>query len=298
MLDCQQHYSPFGQAIFLNNLYAPSNRQANYEGLIREQRQLQRQKQAREEDRRLYEYQRETECNAERERIERLFEAQKQEDLQRRRYKLQKQYEQQRELQEREHQERQQFQRQSQLENQRKLEQQRATQQRAPIVRQVENAQVYQFQIGKDYGNFKSYEIRVVKKSGNVYLKITSEADDFAKLYELNKDVLDVSAIDWKLIKNENILVVSIPKLLSKMSHLKSHKRKQKKQQRKQQTMIDEPSEPSTESSSTESEFEALTTNAPVAEKRRKLSMEEVEDEESILFRQKLSSPPPRYIIE
>lgn len=80
-------------------------------------------------------------------------------------------------------------------------------------IRQVETVDGYQIQIAKKYGGFNGYEIRVIRDlSGEYLLKIEGNNDQFEKLYHLNPEEVEIREIDWKWFRNENILVLNIPK--------------------------------------------------------------------------------------
>lgn len=80
-------------------------------------------------------------------------------------------------------------------------------------VKQIEIADSYRIQIAKKYGDFNGYEIRVIRDSaGDYLLKIEGNNDHFTKLYQLNPEEIEIGEIDWKWFRNENILVLNIPK--------------------------------------------------------------------------------------
>mgnify|MGYP001183474250 CR=1 FL=1 len=80
-------------------------------------------------------------------------------------------------------------------------------------VKQVETVDGYQIQIAKKYGDFNGYEIRVIRDlSGDYFIKIEGNNDQFKKLYQLNPEEVEIGEIDWKWFRNENILVLNIPK--------------------------------------------------------------------------------------
>ncbi|CAK7892210.1 hypothetical protein CAAN3_01S08988 [[Candida] anglica] len=84
---------------------------------------------------------------------------------------------------------------------------------RPRIVKKVESEDSFQLQIFKEYGNFNSYEVQVVKKPGNkAHLIISSEEDEFQKIFEFSLEDIDVQKIDWEHYSAEKVLVLNIPK--------------------------------------------------------------------------------------
>lgn len=90
---------------------------------------------------------------------------------------------------------------------------------RPKIVKKVETEDAYQIQIFKKNGNFNSYEVKVLRnthpfgyKSNLVSLVIQSDVDEFRKVFQFNLDDIEVSQIDWEYYKNENVLVLNVPK--------------------------------------------------------------------------------------
>mmetsp|Transcript_6794 Transcript_6794/g.6708 ORF Transcript_6794/g.6708 Transcript_6794/m.6708 type:complete len:277 (+) Transcript_6794:4713-5543(+) len=82
-----------------------------------------------------------------------------------------------------------------------------------PSVKQVETANGYQIQIAKRFGDFNGYEVRVIRNiSGDYLLKIKGNSDQFERLYELDPEMIEIGEIDWKWHRNENVLVLNIPK--------------------------------------------------------------------------------------
>lgn len=80
-------------------------------------------------------------------------------------------------------------------------------------VKQVETADGYQIQIAKRFGDFIGYEVRVIRNlSGDYLLKIKGNNDQFERLYELDPEMVEINEIDWKWFRNENVLVLNIPK--------------------------------------------------------------------------------------
>ncbi|ABN67386.2 predicted protein [Scheffersomyces stipitis CBS 6054] len=100
-------------------------------------------------------------------------------------------------------------------------------------LKQLETSQDYQIQVFKRYGDFNNYQIRVVKNSDEVFLKIHSDEDDFDRSFHLDEESIDVHNVTWKWLKGNNALVVYLPKLdVAVTSPLtKEEKRKFKKQQ-------------------------------------------------------------------
>lgn len=99
-------------------------------------------------------------------------------------------------------------------EAQRRLQAQRAL---AKIVKKVETEDSYQFQIYKEYGNFDSYEVKVLKhydfKYNNlINLVILSGPDNFKKVFQFNVNDIEINQIDWEYFGNENVLVLNVPK--------------------------------------------------------------------------------------
>ena len=317
-----EYYSPFTQPnIFFNNVFGiPSGYQTSPRDMRR--REYERQRELEYQRQRELEYQRQRELEYQR---QRELEYQRQRELE---YERQRELEYERELE---------YQRQLQLERerQRKLEQQRQLQYQLELerqaekeqkrerlqnmrtsrntvvnVEQAENDDCLQIQLFKDYGTFASYEVRVVKKSGKVFLKIESNKDHFFKMYEMNTKALDMGKINWKWFRDENALIISIPKI--KESKKKSHKKHAHKE-KKLKVDIPKPSESavfsdsepeSVESSKMErtssdaSEHKNFEVVSPTIKQHRTPSIEDVEDEEFILYRKQMASPIPRSIIE
>lgn len=90
---------------------------------------------------------------------------------------------------------------------------------RPKITKKVEAEDKYQIQIFKKSGNFNSYEVRVLrtgyplhKTLGLVNLVIESVEDDFKKVFQFNLDDIDVNNIGWEYFKDDNVLVLNVPK--------------------------------------------------------------------------------------
>lgn len=80
-------------------------------------------------------------------------------------------------------------------------------------VKQVETADGYQIQIAKRFGDFNGYEVKVIRDlSGDFLLKIEGNNDQFERKYELDPEMVEIREIDWKWFRNENVLVLNIPK--------------------------------------------------------------------------------------
>lgn len=80
-------------------------------------------------------------------------------------------------------------------------------------IRQVEADDKHQIQIFKRCGNFNGYEIKVTRNvTGNYFLKIEGNNHKFEKLYELDPDAVDIGEIDRRWYREENVLVLNIPK--------------------------------------------------------------------------------------
>lgn len=87
--------------------------------------------------------------------------------------------------------------------------------QKPKIVKKVETEDAYQIQIFKQNGDFNSYELKVLRTYGNpklVNLVVESRADDFRKIFQFSVDDIDIQSIDWEHFKQENVLVLNIPK--------------------------------------------------------------------------------------
>lgn len=77
----------------------------------------------------------------------------------------------------------------------------------------IENHEKYMIRLFKRWGNFKDYEVRVVRnKKGDTVLKIKGNLDDFNKEYLLDLDALDITKINWNYAKERNLLILDIPK--------------------------------------------------------------------------------------
>lgn len=88
---------------------------------------------------------------------------------------------------------------------------------RPKIVKKVETEDKYQIQIFKKYGNFNSYEVKVLRNAayGNsnlINLVIESRRDDFRKVFQFNLNDIEVRDIDWEYFEEDNVLVLNIPK--------------------------------------------------------------------------------------
>lgn len=86
------------------------------------------------------------------------------------------------------------------------------------IIKKVEAEDKYQIQIFKKYGNFNSYEVKVLRgtrparHTNLVNLVIESAEDDFKKVFQFSLDDIEVSEISWEYFKDENVLVLNVPK--------------------------------------------------------------------------------------
>ena len=90
------------------------------------------------------------------------------------------------------------------------------------ILKKVETEDQYQIQIFKDHGDFTSYEVKAVKSQRSfsfqgyqpelLDITIQSNDDNFLKTFQFDLNDIDVSSIDWEWYKDENVLVLNIPK--------------------------------------------------------------------------------------
>ncbi|KAK6456100.1 uncharacterized protein RJT20DRAFT_5503 [Scheffersomyces xylosifermentans] len=111
-------------------------------------------------------------------------------------------------------------------------------------IQHIETNSSYQIHVFKKYGDFSTYQIRIVKRPGCYFLKMHSEVDDFEKSFQLNQDTIDINTISWKWQKSKNTLIVNLPKqtnytkeerkrLKKKHQQEKNLKNKQKKLEKK-----------------------------------------------------------------
>lgn len=90
------------------------------------------------------------------------------------------------------------------------------------ILKKVETEDQYQIQIFKDHGDFTSYEVKAVKSQQSFSFQgyqpelldiiIQSKNDNFLKTFQFDLNDIDVSSIDWEWYKDDNVLVLNIPK--------------------------------------------------------------------------------------
>ncbi|ODV65952.1 hypothetical protein HYPBUDRAFT_149737 [Hyphopichia burtonii NRRL Y-1933] len=104
-----------------------------------------------------------------------------------------------------------------QQQQQEQQRQQQLAQSRPKIIKKLETEDKYQIQIFKRYGNFDSYEVRVLKSSSFnfnnlINLVIESREDEFRKAFQFNLEDIEVGEIDWEYFENDNVLVLNIPK--------------------------------------------------------------------------------------
>ncbi|GEQ69971.1 hypothetical protein JCM33374_g3647 [Metschnikowia sp. JCM 33374] len=87
--------------------------------------------------------------------------------------------------------------------------------QKPKVVKKIETEEFYQIQIFKQNGNFSSYELKVMRTFGNqnlVNLVVESRLDGFRKVFQFREIDIDIQKIDWQQFKNDNVLVLNIPK--------------------------------------------------------------------------------------
>ncbi|GEQ66389.1 hypothetical protein JCM33374_g52 [Metschnikowia sp. JCM 33374] len=87
--------------------------------------------------------------------------------------------------------------------------------QKPKVVKKIETEDFYQIQIFKQNGNFSSYELKVMRTFGNqnlVNLVVESRLDGFRKVFQFREIDIDIQKIDWQQFKNDNVLVLNIPK--------------------------------------------------------------------------------------
>lgn len=90
------------------------------------------------------------------------------------------------------------------------------------ILKKIETEDQYQIQIFKDHGDFSSYEVKAVKSQQPFVFQgfqpqildiiIQSTSDDFTKKFQFNMEDIEVNSIDWEWYKDDNVLVLNIPK--------------------------------------------------------------------------------------
>lgn len=100
--------------------------------------------------------------------------------------------------------------------HQRKLQQQYQST-RPKIVKKVETEDAFQIQIFKQSGNFDLYEVKVLRTqypypSNLVNLVLQSPEDEFKKVFQFSLDDIEVQSIDWEYYKDQNVLVLNVPK--------------------------------------------------------------------------------------
>lgn len=87
--------------------------------------------------------------------------------------------------------------------------------QKPKFIKRVETDDLYQIQLFKDLGNFRSYKLRVSADSRNpfvVNLVVESFVDGFKKVFQfLSKDI-DIDRISWQQYERHSALILNVPK--------------------------------------------------------------------------------------
>ncbi|ODV80828.1 uncharacterized protein CANTADRAFT_178686 [Suhomyces tanzawaensis NRRL Y-17324] len=102
----------------------------------------------------------------------------------------------------------------------------------APEVKQVDTKEGCQIQISKDSGDFESYKIRLAEHGEEFQLKISSEVDEFERIFTIDSSMADMELITWKLYREEGLLVINIPKHKKGKHTLRAAHKESKKQRR------------------------------------------------------------------
>ncbi|KAG2730854.1 hypothetical protein G9P44_006003 [Scheffersomyces stipitis] len=87
------------------------------------------------------------------------------------------------------------------------------------IVKKIETEDEYQIQVYKKTGDFNNYEVRAIKVPKQfsqqpqlINVILQSAKDSFKKTFQFKEQDINVEDINWEWYKQENILVLNVPK--------------------------------------------------------------------------------------
>ncbi|KHC69357.1 hypothetical protein MGS_05016 [Candida albicans P78042] len=84
---------------------------------------------------------------------------------------------------------------------------------RPRVIKKLETEDEFQIQIYKPYGNYNNYEVNVVKSNPPIVnVVISSVQDNFKTVLPFNVNYIDIDNINWQWYKQQNVLVLNIPK--------------------------------------------------------------------------------------
>ncbi|KAI5949563.1 hypothetical protein KGF54_005440 [Candida jiufengensis] len=90
------------------------------------------------------------------------------------------------------------------------------------VIKKLETEDEFQIQIYKPYGNYNNYEVLIKHIQPHqpiINLEIYSKEDQFKVIFKFNLNYIDINNINWKWYKQNNILVLNIPKKLHFINH-------------------------------------------------------------------------------
>lgn len=84
---------------------------------------------------------------------------------------------------------------------------------RPRVIKKLETEDEFQIQIYKPYGNYNNYEVNVIKSNPPIVkVVISSIQDNFKTILPFNVNYIDIDNINWQWYKQQNVLVLNIPK--------------------------------------------------------------------------------------
>lgn len=98
------------------------------------------------------------------------------------------------------------------------------------FLKQVEDDQTHQIQMFKRVGNFGSYEIKIVQRANEYLLRISSDKDNFERVFALDPNYVDLEGIDFHHFKDNGVLIINIPRIGSRAESVDKAQRKQERQ--------------------------------------------------------------------